>query len=146
MVPKRFIEGGVSKIKLCHLDLRARPLFDGRNVTISTVPFGADIVGRGEARAWIPGERFAPIPGGYVIRISALSDAAATKCIRSIREVCRGVYVIEYIVPTTRNTTPEGKVNDCEEGQGMMMHFFEVSATTRNSVPTRIGHCCAEMP
>ena len=58
VVPKCYQEGDISKIKLCHLDLRARTLFDGRNVTMSRVPFGADLVGQGEDIPWIPGLGF----------------------------------------------------------------------------------------
>ena len=132
VVPKRYTEGGISKIKLCHLDLRARTLFDGRNVTESTVPFGADLVGEGEDLPWIPGERFEPIPGGYVFR---LSDADAMKCVKSFHEVCSGVYMIEYIVPTTRTTEPNGHVDDHGAEDGMMIHFIEAVSWKTEELP-----------
>ena len=135
VVPKCYQEGNISKIKLCHLDLRARTLFDGRNVTMSTVPFGADLVGQGEDIPWIPGSRFEPIPGRYVFRISALTDVAARRCIKRFREVCTGAYVIEYIVPTTRSTDPNGHVRYYEEGDGPMMHFIEVVSWKTEELP-----------
>ena len=122
VVPKCFREGGVNKIKICHLDLEANKVFNGRSVTKSRVPFGGDVHNIGQL--YEQPDPYEEISENDRFRIDELTGDDGMKWIKDFHEICTGVYIIEYFVTATVDGGGETRV-----------HFLEIVSWKSEELP-----------
>lgn len=145
VVPKCYREGGVCKMKICHLDLEASNVFSGQRVMNSRIPFGNYMGNPLQVGALSADERpdtyaldqTVALPEGYRFKLVELTEdrqgdeQKQKKWTANFREICRGVYVIEYHVGITK-----AMLNGLEEkADHLHMYCLEVVSWKSEELP-----------
>ena len=134
VVPKCCKEGGVYKLKICHLDLEADQVFNSRSVARSMMPFGTDVAGapllNEEPNFFNPA---VAIPKGYIFHVGELDENENMNCFVDFHEICTGVYIIEYLVKITRQSDQPGEQPSGQSGR--MMHCLEIVSWKSEELP-----------